>query len=356
MLMSAYRAMDTSRIQFDFMVHRSKKGLFEAEIHERGGRIFRMSSLRSRGIVSYTRRLRDFLLDHPEYRVVHSHLNQYSYLPLVASRRAGVPFRIAHSHQDLGSDARLSLPRTLLTQYFRRHLGREATHRFACSSAAGRWLFGEGSSFQVLPNSIDVAAFAFNASERSRIRGEYGFNESFVIGHVGNFSPPKNYPFLLEVLAEARSLDDRVHLLLVGNHARSPDIERLIADKGLGNCVVLAGVQSPIAPFLQAMDAFVFPSVREGLPVSVVEAQAAGLPCFISDAVTREVDVSDRATFLPLDAGPRAWAERVLSPAPDSRVDVADLVRKAGYDVKATAHNLMDFYLNLASDRDFDLD
>lgn len=345
MLMATYRSIDRSTFQFDFLTHRQSPGRFEAEIVDMGGRIFRMPQLRSVHLLSYTRQTKLFLSQHPEYRIVHSHLNQYSHFPLRGALLAGVPIRIAHSHQNVGNDGQLPVSRAILTKYCKSRIGLDATHRLACSSEAGRWLYGDSLSFDVFRNAIDVEAFRFSLANRERVRTELNLGGSFVVGHVGNFSEPKNYPFLLDAFSRIASMNDSSVLLLVGNSGKSPAIVESIADKGLEGRVILTGIRSDIPALLHAMDAFVFPSTREGLPVSVIEAQAAGLPCLVSDSVTAEVRVTDRVTLLPLAAGPDNWAKTTLSSYTADRSRAADLVRSAGYDIVANAKVLEQIYL-----------
>lgn len=345
MLMNLYRNVDRRVIQFDFAVHRSQPGSFEPEVASLGGRVFRFSALKSATLPLYSLEFKKFLRQHPEHRIVHSHLNQYSCFPLLGAKLAGAPVRISHSHQDLTHHPRLSIARSLTTKVCKRLLPTVSTRNFACATEAGTWLFGE-SDFELLPNSIDTERFAFDEQERFVARSKHGLNGRLVLGHVGNFSPVKNYGFLLDLLEALLAQGRPASLLLVGDYEKNPKLLSEIDKRGLSDEVVLTGVVSDVEKKLNAMDAFVFPSLREGLPVAVVEAQANGLPCFVSDAVTEEVKLSDSVTFLSLQAGVDEWRHQITHTSLIRSSTAARDVSTSGYDVAEVSEVLQGMYLN----------
>lgn len=338
MLMNYYRAIDRAKVQFDFLTHRDFRADYDDEIEALGGKIFRLPNLNpfSR---SYLGALDRFFREHPEYRIVHSHLDCMSAIPLKAAKKHGVPVRIAHSHSSR-QDRGLKYPLKLL---FKRSIPGQATQLFACGKEAGKWMFGTD-DFRVLNNAIDAERYRFDPVVRQEVRRELGIPaDAPVVGHVGRFMAPKNHGFLLRIFAE---LPDHARLLLVGDGELLAENERLAEELGVRDRVIFAGLRSDVDRMLQAMDVFVFPSLYEGLPLSVIEAQAAGLPCLISDKVPIECKKTDLVTQIPLDASPAEWAEAVLSAAEAPRGDTLAQIRETGFDIRANAEWLQNYYLS----------
>ena len=338
MLMNYYRSLDRSRVQFDFLTHRDFRADYDDEIEALGGRIYRLPSLNpfSR---SYLGTLDRFFGEHPEYRIVHSHLDCMSAIPLKAAKKHGVPVRIAHSHSSR-QDRDLKYP---LKLFFKRLIPRQATQLFACGDEAGKWMFGTD-DFRVLNNAIDAERYCFDPKVRQEVRSELGIPaDALVAGHVGRFMAPKNHGFLLRIFAQ---LPDNAMLLLVGDGELRAENEHLAEELGIRDRVIFAGLRSDVERMLQAMDVFVFPSLYEGLPLSVIEAQAAGLPCLISDKVPIECKKTDLVTQIPLDASPAEWADAVASAAETPRRDTLAQIREAGFDIRANAEWLQNHYLS----------
>ena len=338
MLMNYYRQIDRSRVQFDFLTHREGEKDYDAEIRALGGRIYHVPPVNPFS-AGYLRSLDEFFAAHPEYRVVHSHLDCMSAYVLRAARKHGVPVRIGHSH----SSSQDKDVKYLIKLLCKRGIPAQATQLFACAEEAGKWMFG-GADFRVLPNAIDAAAYRFDEVVRQEVRLELGLEDALVLGHVGRFSEPKNHPFLIELFAEAVKHEPRARLLLVGDGEGRASIEEKVQKLGLTDKVLFLGVRSDVNRLLQAMDVFVFPSLYEGLPVSLVEAQAAGLPCVISDKVSPESILTDLVQQLPLGSA-ETWAEQVLCAARRERKDTYDAICAAGFDIAGNAKWLEEFYL-----------
>ena len=339
MLMNYYRSIDRTKVQFDFLTHRDFEADYDAEILALGGKIYHLPNLNpfSRG---YLTALDRFFAEHPEYRIVHSHLDCMAGIPLKYAKKHGVPVRIAHAHNS-NQPRDVKYPLKLI---YKRGIGKHATLLFACSAEAGRWMFGTD-GFRVLNNAIDAGRYAYRSDVREAVRRELGLPEdALVVGHVGRFDPQKNHSFLVEIFSK---MPGDAQLLLVGDGVLRPDAGRQAEALGVRDRIIFAGVRPDVERLLQAMDVFLFPSLFEGLPVSIIEAQAAGLPCLISDKVPIECKKTDLVTQLPLDAGAAEWAEAVLAAAKTPREDTLTQLRDAGFDIQANADWLADFYLNL---------
>jgi len=344
MLMNLYRNIDRSKIQFDFLTHRLEEGAYDQEIRSLGGKVYHMPPIRPQRYLKYFRELDQFFLDHPEYRIVHSHINENSSFVLRAAKKAGIPVRIAHSHI-----SNLPLDYKLPFRYYGRFFLKEnTTHYYACSTEAGKWLFSKHmaeNKVAILKNGVRYDLFKFDNDVRNSLRKEMGLEDSFVVGHVGRFEKQKNHGFLLEVFREILHSKPNAVLLLIGDGYLGQEIRRKIGKLGLTSSVRLLGVRSDVARLLQAMDVFVFPSIFEGLPVALIEAQAAGLSCIVSDAVSRESDIgAGLIRFVSLKESPKEWAEKVLS-ADINHVDSREALVRSGFDIVEISRALQSFYL-----------
>jgi len=339
MLMNYYRRMDRERVQFDFLTHRQFRADYDAEIEALGGKIYHLPRLVPWS-VSYRRALDDFFRTHPEYRIVHVHQDCLSGVILKAAKKYGVPVRLAHSHN---SSQDLNL-RYLIKMFYMRQIPRYATQLFACGKKAGDWMF-RGAPYRVLNNAIDANNYAFDLGQRRQIRESLGIPEgTFVVGHVGRFHPQKNHTFLLDVFRELQKKTNAV-LLLVGNGDLRSDMEKKAAELHIADRVIFTGVRNDVPYLMQAMDCFVFPSLYEGLPVTMIEAQASGLPCVVSNAVPMECDVTGLVTYVSLKEETSVWAECVMKQASVPRCDKVEQIICEGYDIAANSLWLQNYYL-----------
>ena len=337
MLMNYYRRMDREKIQFDFLVHRDFRADFDDKIEALGGHIYRVPAMNPAS-GSYRKALADFFKAHP-YRVVHCHLNYMSGVVLAAAKQAGVPVRIAHAHTASMAPGWKQSVRRLC-----KHLiPLTATHLLACSPEAGRAIFGK-KPFSILANAIDAAAFTPDEALRAEVRSELGLGDAFTVIHVGRMVYAKNHEFLLEAFRELLNTDPGAKLVLVGDGELRNEIEARTAALPEGS-VRLLGARTDIPRLLQAGDVFAFPSRFEGMPVTMIEAQAAGLPCVKSAGVTDECVVTELVQSLPTD-DPKVWAEAILAKRGAERAAVLGDIQESGYDITAAADKLTRFYLN----------
>lgn len=348
MLMNYYRQMDRRKIQFDFLVHRLEEGHYDREITALGGKIYRMPAIKPGNYRRYFNLLDEFFADHPEYRVVHSHINENSSFILRAARRAGVPCRISHSHlSDLGLD--FKIPFRL---YARLAMKNNPSSYFACSKKAGQWLFGKkimnSGKLIVLNNAVNVRDFSFNKTAREEIRQELAAGDRLVIGHIGRFNEQKNHDFLIDVFKAVHQKNKNALLVLAGEGHLRPVIERKVEKLGLSDNVRFLGVRSDVSKLLQGMDLFLFPSLFEGLPVVMIEAQAAGLRCIVSDTITSETDVTGRIKFISLRESAEIWAQTILDTTYEHE-DTSESLRKKGYDTATMAEWLSEYYMSQAA-------
>lgn len=344
-LMDIYRNVDREKLQFDFYTLRKEKGQFDDEILAMGGKVYYSEPFSVRHLFQIPGRFRAFFLEHPEYRVCHAHLNQWCNLILEGARRARVPVRIAHARTALtGSSASVRVKNLIRTLY-----PNSPTHRFAVSEKAAVWLYGKRrvkrGLCEVWPNAIETKKFLFSAERREKTREELALSDEYVVLHVGNLRRVKNHDFLFFVFAEILQREPKSVLLLAGQGEREAELRALAKELSIFERVRFLGSREDVPALLSAADVFVFPSFYEGLPGAVLEAQAASLPCLISDTIASEVLLSDRVRALSIDASVKTWADAVLLTRAGAREDAYELFCKTGYDVAALAERLSDFYL-----------
>lgn len=343
-VMNYYHHVDRSRVQFDFVVTEGSTLVPSQDIEGLGGRVFLVPPYKQ--LAGFESALYGLFKGHPEWRIVHSHMNALSVFPLHQAARAGVPVRIAHSHSTSGKG---ELLKNAAKAILRTQANRYPTHRFACSKFAGEWLFGKGVPFEVMYNAIDLDRFWFSAPARAKARAGLGLvGGQVAIGHVGRFMPQKNHGFLIEALARACERRDDLVLLCVGSGEAEALAESSVAERGLSDKVKFLGQRDDVNELYQAFDAFALPSLYEGLCLVGVEAQAAGLPCILSDAITREVDVTGTCDFLPID-DPDVWAEAFCHIEPRTEAERAgiDHADFANYDIVRQGAWLTERYLQL---------
>lgn len=347
-IMDLYRNLDTDKVQFDFAVHTVKPAYFDNEIRQRGGRIYRWPEFNVSNLFKYIKEVNSFFKEHREYRIVHGHIISWGFIYHWIAKKHGVKTRIAHARTS-------SYEKTLrgyMTLLMLRPLKYFANVYFACSKLAGEYAFGkknvETGRVRIINNAIDAGRFRFSPADRERVRKEFSLEEELVIGHVGTFRYAKNHPFLLDVFAEIVKTRPDAVLLLVGDGKLKQDIIEKARSLDIYDRIIFAGQRTDVPKLLSAMDVLVFPSHYEGLPGVVVEAQAAGLRCFVSDAVSQEVAITDLVQFISLKESPKFWAERVLEKVGYPRKDMCSEIASAGFDVKTVAEELQEFYLNCA--------
>lgn len=339
-VLNYFRAMPED-IKFDIMYFKECERDRRAEIEALGGRVFRINTPGIKSFVSSE--LDGFFEEHKgEYAAVHIHAPYMTCLIAPKAKKHGIKKVAAHCHSTLFSLNPDNLRRNQLLNVPTRFL---ADKLFACGREAGRYWYGKDSRFTVLPNAIDCASYAFSSEKRSAARDEFGIDsDTLVVGHVGVTSPPlKNHPYLLRVFAEIKEEHPDAVLLMAGAE-ETDELKELAEGLGISESAHFLGRRSDISQLLSAMDVFIFPSFREGLPVSVVEAQAAGLPVLMSDTVTDEVCITDHIKRLSIDANPKVWAKEIETMPDDLRAAAFEKVRDCGWDINKCAKTLVEFY------------
>ncbi len=341
-IMNMYRSIDRSRVQFDFLVHYEQRQFYDDEIEKLGGRIYRLSVREDNNYFKYFSDLKKFFKAHTEYKIVHAHMESFAmfYMPYV--KRAKIPVRIAHSHNDKVDPSLRGFIKNIMNKPFKRY----ATEYMACSEESGKYLFGNRPCW-VIKNAIDVKRFIYNNDIRWQVRNELGFmNDDFVIGHIGRFNTQKNHVFLIDVFHALTKINPKAVLICVGEGELMQAVKDKVSQLGISEKVKFLGVRKDADRLYQAMDVFVFPSLYEGLGIVGIEAQSAGLKTVCSDVIPSIARITANVTALSLSDSPEKWAQEInKASAGYERQNVYDEIKRAGFDVPSLAKELERHYL-----------
>ncbi len=345
MLMNIYRNIDREKIQFDFISYSQQDAHYDYEIKALGGRVIKLSKSQS------IKQLVDAIKKYGPYDAIHSHTLFHCGIANLAGKIAGIKTRIAHAHTTL--DRSDSLARKLYIKTMRTVITASSTHLLACSQQAGHYLYGnksiDGGTYQYFPNLIDYKQFLKGNREKViQFKAEQGLSESLVIGHIGRFMEAKNHHFLLEIMKEMLKKRLDIKLLLVGDGDLRKEIEEKARKEGLESYIRFVGIRSDIETMLHSMDVFVFPSIYEGLGLVLLEAQATGTPCIVSEAIQPEADLKlGLITRLSLSDGAKEWADRIIKIAGKKENNPNKIIvgfNENGYEIQRGITRLMDIY------------
>lgn len=361
-IMNVYRNMDHSDIQFDFAVRSTQEEHYDNEIKSLGGEIFHLPwwSWNPLSLISYRRAFDRLLKSHGPFLAVHSHVSFYSGLVLPIAKDHGVPVRIAHSH-NTSSRGYNKVIQYIWENVMRRQILNHATHLIACNELASERLFGSVSEnnqrIDIIHNAIDLSRFAPGGDHQGSdsIRDEFSIPESAtLLGHIGRFDPQKNHAFLIKIMSAMVSRHPDSHLLLIGEGDLIDEIAALVEEKDLQGQVHFLGVRQDIPKILKSLDVFLLPSLYEGLPIVLIEAQAAGVPCVVSDVISRETDVDlGLIEYQSLTTRPTLWAEIVHKASNKSQIPWKKrerALKKGGFDVQSMKRKFLNIYLDRQSD------
>lgn len=345
--MDIIRNLDFSRIQMDIYTCRIEEGILDQEAKSYGCKIFYNKPLTVKNMFEYVHYFAAFLKKHPEYKIVHAHQDAWCSVFCKGAKLAGVPVRIAHSRTSIASVSLGNLAKNIIKIPAKKY----ATHYFAVSDYAGEWLFGRKNAakgkVQIWPNAIECKKFEFNEEQRERKREELGIKEKLVILHVGNFTPFKNHEKVIRVFYEVSKKRRDAVLILVGKES-TLNARALAKELHLMKRIKFLGVREDINELLWAADVFLFPSIFEGMPGAVIEAQAAGLPCLVSDTVTKQICITPLVTLFSLKLSDKQWAKKLLEIHKVGRSNQIKAMREKGFDAETLVERLTKFYESVA--------
>lgn len=347
-LMNMLRNFDLDKVQINFLSY--AQGPFDEEIRSYGCEIFRITPLGAslKKIRKHNQELIMLFKNHPEIQVVHIHGNTaIGCIDARIAKKMGIKKIIVHSHSD-GCNGLRSFMLHIMGRII---CSRGITHKVSCSKAASKWMFGNENEAKVLKNAIDLEKYRYDENKGNDIKLKLGLSGKKVIGHVGRVEKPKNHAFILEVFNQVHKLHPETNLLLIGDGGLGVELDRKIKEMGLEDAVIRIKQCDCVNEMLQAMDVFLFPSIWEGLGISLIEAQASGLKCIVSDIIKEEVCVTDLIEKHALLEGAETWADCVWSVLDKGRIserDSTEYIKKlcdAGYSQKEAAGILQEIYI-----------
>lgn len=337
-LMKLLRTLPSSEYQFDFIVS-SKSGYYTEEVLERGGKIYVVPP-RRKNLYQALNQIKAIVKDGKYQNVLRLGDSPIVGLDLLAAKFGGAKHLAFRSCNALTN---LSFMTRTADCVFRPILNYITETKIAPSKLAAEFTFGknEVDNVHILHNGVDLNLFKYDQQGRDSIRQEFKLSDKIVVGHIGRFTKQKNHEFLMEVFSQIQKKCTNSMLLLVGVGEDLDKIKSLISEKGLDDYVILAGQRFDIPQILSAMDVFVFPSLHEGMPNTVIEAQATGLPCVIANTITAEANITGLVKYLSLSTPANEWANIALSEAKIQRRDTYHDFIRNGYDIKSVAFNFI---------------
>lgn len=348
-VMNLYRNIDRTKVQFDFCVHRSERGPLDDEIESLGGRIFYIPQMREHGFKHYIRSVRNIIKKNGPYKYGHIHSIHMGAVTAFALKREGTQV-IYHAHNTHDPALDRYPLHNLLEYFLKGYIQRNANYRLACGKNAGKYIYGS-KPFEVINNAVDLSVFhPFDNQRILSIRHKLDIEDNdIVVGDIARFTHVKNIGFFIKLAITDKKNDNKLKFLIVGDGEEKRIIENQIIGYHLEDKFILTGSRRDVTDLYNAMDVFCLPSLFEGLPVALMEAQAVGLPCVISDTITREGVVGAASVVsLSLSTSKENWISEFYRLRNARTFDSEFLFKKFSekkYESKAIAEQIEKLYL-----------
>lgn len=345
MMMNYYRAIDRNKIQFDFLLHRKEKGAYDNEIYKLGGRIYRIIPPYPQNYFKYRRLFGKILEENNFYKIIHSNMTETGLFAFMEAKSRGIPIRICHAH----TTKTTTLLKEIVLSLYSKEIDKYTTHKFACGIEAAKYAYGSTDDVIYMHNAIDTTKFKYNVNVRRKVRKAFNINDRFVIGHIGRFFEAKNHKFLINVFNHIHQRIPNSVLMLVGGGEMDKDsingIKKKVDSMNLTSSVIFTGIRDDINELIQGFDLFCLPSLWEGLPVVMVEAQTSGVKCVISDKVSKECILTPNVDVLPLHKGAEFWGDYIVDNCIKyDRKDYSKIIKEKKYDIYENAKWLENLY------------
>lgn len=335
-LMKIYRKIDRKNYQIDFCINNKEESYYEKEILSLGGKVYHIPS-KSENLREFKRQLAKIVKENSYEYVLRLTSSAMGFMDLKISKKAGAKVcSVRSTNSSSGGSLKSKLAHILGKLLYKKYID----VKFAPSGLAAEYTFGKkaliNNEVSILHNGVDLNVFHYDNEARYKIRNEFAIKDNqYVIGHIGRFDYQKNHAFLLDVFKEMSNKNDNSVLMLVGDGILEQQIKDKIKALDIEDKVIFTGVRSDIPQLLSAMDVFVFPSFYEGMPNTVIEAQATGLPCVIADTITKEADITGLVQYLALSNSAEKWANVALGSIKSTRMDTKENFVENGYDIES---------------------
>ena len=350
LLIEMLKHINKDKIQMDVLVFDDGQTYpLEEEVKKHGANLYKIDGWIKTPLsyINQKKALDKFFEEHNDYKVIHFNSSSKNFSILKEAKKYGVPIRITHAHSiDFQTKNQLKIK---IGNILKKQLIKNATNYFACSKLAGEWLFGKEiiktNAFKIIHNAVDYNKFKFNEEIRNKIRNELQIdNNCILFGNAGRIVTLKNHTFLIDVFEKIHQKNKNTKLIIIGTGEKEEEIKQKVNNLNLSNDVIFTGFKNNVNDYFSAIDAFLMPSLYEGLPVTCVEAQASGIPCFLSDAITTEVKIADNVKFISLEKTSEEWAKEILKSDLQRKNNEIQL-KEAGYFIENMLEELEKIYL-----------
>lgn len=352
------RLLKDKDVFFDYLVTEQETEEERTRYEAEGSRVYHLDADNKRGLIireiKLNRQYKKFFREH-SYDIVYCDTeNPLRAIHLMMAKKAGIPVRVAHSHNNsMQTKSKIS---RILSRVIKHFFKYSATDYLACSEAAAKWLFPgkiyKNKQYRIISNGIDAEGFAFDLGWRRKIREKYGLSDNdMVVGSVARLMPQKNHEFMFRIIEEIRKTVPDVRLLCVGEGDLEEQLRRQVRELGIEDNVIFAGTAPDVNHYYSAMDVYLMPSLFEGFGIAALEAQANGLPCILSDRISKAVDMGERVAFVSLEDDAAVWAKRVTDEFKERRdgKSARETMRQKGYSIENTANVMYELYLSWAA-------
>lgn len=349
-----FKYVDKEQFQWDFVITRrenqNERGALENFIEENGGVIYRIPRKRENYLANIMAVYK--ILDHNDYDIVHSHLDELSTFYLLSAMIKRVPVRICHSHL-AGADRGKNVE--LLCKFLKPIMKFVVTDKFSCGIEAGKALWGsnaiKSNEVYVMNNAIEINKFVYDEKIALKKKKELNVYGKKILGSVGRLTYQKNSEFIVEIFSEYHKMNPDSVLMLIGVGEREKNVKKLVDSLKLGDSIFFLGARNDVNELMMMMDYFILPSRFEGLPIVMIEAQCTGLTCFISDKITKEVYINRNVIYKSISDSPYSWAEQIFQYTDDfDRKAGKKAIIENGYDILTESKKLQSYYIDLIKD------
>lgn len=338
-VMNNYRRLDRNQIQFDFLTSVDRVGYFDEEIEALGGKIYHVYPLKKNPIKNYYDIAR--IVRENNYQIVHRHTGSaFGYYDLRAARSGGAEYLILHSHNPKAGNSLIHKVSNAILRF--------DCEKVACSTDAGKFLFGEKAEFRIIVNAIECDRFRFSPEIRNKVRYEWNAEDAFVVGHIGRFEDQKNHKKLLEIFKSITERKANSLLVCIGSGSLLENTKAYARKLGIFDKIRFLGTRNDVNDLINGFDVFCFPSKYEGFSITQIEVQVNGLSVITSKGVVpAESNIAGNVHFVPLEYDNRKWADEVLSVPQERDLSAITRIKNAGYDLVVSAERLTDYYKSL---------
>jgi len=344
--------IDNDKFQFDFLINGDDiPGEFDKKMYNLGSKVYILPELSYRTSYKYLKALNEFYKNNNQYHIIHIHSPNIAVFNYFFSRLYTSTKIATHSHSTKFSDKTLNSIRNF---FLHAPIKVITDIKFACNYASSEFMYGKEATINgdvnIAKNGIEVERYSFNRKIRDDKRSELHLGESLVLGHVGAFVPVKNHEYLVEIFSEIHKIEPTAVLILVGDGELVDTIMKKVSILEINDSVRFLGRRQDVNQIMQALDLFILPSKFEGMPLVGIEAQAAGLPCFFSSSVSKEIAITEDVNFLDINEAPIKWANTIieytrLNLRNKNRELSSQMIIDNGYDISETVKEIESVYL-----------